>query len=280
MRSDLFAQYIKIFNYIGRDELSFYRYLIIKMEMDEILSCIRFLNAGRQDEFVFTIPSYFAKHAGFDLYGLAKVKSYDELLRLLKDSRFYPALKKYEFKEDEKIDIVKIEIDFNKLFYNLMLKTIKKTFSGEVMDEISKSFGMQIDLQNIIDILRLKKYFNAKSDYIKALLLPYNFKIKPQELAKIMDSPDSDAALKAVRETYYGRFFAKYDFDLVDKYSSQIMWSYHKNLIAFSTSAPVAVVSYLNLKDIEIENIVNIIEGIRYGIAPATISKLLIGANG
>jgi len=41
----------------------------------------------------------------------------------------------------------------------------------------------------------------------------------------------------------------------------------------------VAVVSFLQLEDIEIKNIIHIIEGIRYGLAPSEIEKLLVGVE-
>ncbi len=279
LRRDLFDEYLKVFHYVSRDQLNFYRFLVMKMEINEVLSCIRLLNAGREDEYIFSLPSFFAKHADFDLYKLAKVKSFDELLRLLAETPYYDILKKYDPAENQKIDIVKIEMEFDNLYYGKVLKIIETTFSGEVKTQIKNSFGMQIDLGNITDIIRLKKYFNAKSDYIKALLLPYYFKVRRAELESMMDAPDADSVWQAAGETYYGRTFKRFNFEFVEKYAQQVMYQYHKQLFTSSTSAPVAVTSYLQLKEIEIQNMIHIIEGIRYELAPAEIGKLLVGVE-
>lgn len=279
LRRDLFDEYLKIFHYVSRDEFNFYRFLVTKMEINEVLSCIRLLNAGREGEYIFSLPSFFAKHADFDLYKLAKLKSFDELLRLLVETPYYDILKKYDPAEGQKIDIVKIEIEFNKLYYSKILSIIRRTYSGEVQGQIKNSFGMQIDLSNIIDIIRLKKYFNAKSDYIKTLLLPFYFKVSRNQLDSIMEASDTDAVWQAACETYYGKAFKKFNFEFVETYSQQIMYQYHKHFFVTSTSAPLAATSYLQLKEIEIQNIIHIIEGIRYELAPAEIGKLLVGVE-
>lgn len=277
LKRDLFDQYMKVFHYLSRDELKFYRFLIMRMEIDEVLSCIRLLNANREDEYLLTLPSFFAQHASFDLYALAKVKNFDELLKLLKPTKYYDVLKKYDPAEGEKIDIIKIEIEFNKLYYGRIFEIIDETFSGKTAEQVKNSFGMLVDLSNITSIIRLKKYFNAKSDYIVTLLLPFHFKVGQKDLRTIMEAADADAAWQAACETYYGAAFRKFDFEFIENYTQQIMYQYHKQLFTFSSSAPVAVVSFLQLKDIEIQNIIHIIEGIRYGLAPAEIEKLLVG---
>lgn len=277
LKRDLFEQYMKVFHYLTRGELKFYRFLIMRMEINEVLSCIRLLNANREEEYLITLPSFLAKYASFDLYALAKIRDFSELLKLLQQTQYYDILKKYDPSDGEKVDIIKIEIEFNKLYYSRILEIIDSTFTGNVAAQVKNSFGMLIDLSNITSIIRLKKYFDAKSDYIVNLLLPFYFKVSHKDLRNIMDAPDADAAWKAACETYYGAAFRKYDFEYLENYTQQIMFQYHKQLLAFSSSAPVAVVSFLQLKDIEIQNIIHVIEGIRYGLAPAEIEKLLVG---
>ena len=43
----------------------------------------------------------------------------------------------------------------------------------------------------------------------------------------------------------------------------------------YTTHAPTVMVSYMVLCEIETENIIDIIEGIRYNVSPAEIEKLL-----
>jgi V/A-type H+-transporting ATPase subunit C len=277
LRKQLFADYTKMLYYVGQNEIKFYNFFILHMEIEEILSCIRALNAGHQNEYIFSLPSYIAKHAKFDLYGLAKVKTYDDLLNILKATPFLDILKKFDPNNENKLDMVRVENEFNKYYYSFLLKIIDQNFTGITKERIEGSFGIQIDLENISQIMRLKKYFNVKSDYIKTLLLPFYCKINKNELNTIIEAPDAEQAMQALMQTKYGRLFEPYSFDYIDKYAQQVIYDNNKKLLAFSDSSAVSVVSYLQLKRTEINNIISIIEGVRYNLNPSEIEKILTG---
>lgn len=277
IRRLLFEEYIKLFHYISSEELPFYSFLIKRMEIDEILSCVRFISAGRQGEYIFTLPSFFAKYSEFDLFELAKVKDYGDLLELLKGTGYYDILSVCVPKEGENIDFVKIEFEFNKYYYDSILKIVDSSFSGEERDQIRKSFEMEIDLNNITVILRLRKYFNESGKYIRSMLLPYYFNVTQKELDGIIEAENSQLAWEASCKTFYGKIFNTTKFEFVEKYAQEIMYEYHRRLLSKSMSAPVVTVAYVRLKSNEITNLTSIIEGIRYGLEPAEIAKLLVG---
>jgi V/A-type H+-transporting ATPase subunit C len=274
-----FDEYIKMFFYVKQDERKFYDFIIIQMELDEILSCIRYINAGRMGEYIFSLPSFFVKHSNIDINGLAKVRSYAELQELLKGTPYYDILKQFEQTNDNKSDTIKIEIEFKRYYYNKILSIIESNFSGKTKTEILKSFAMEIDLENLMLIMRLKKYFNASNEFINNLLLPYYFKVSKDEINKILQETDIASIKKAIFDTYYGKIFKKYDFEFIEKYGQQANYEYHKKLLRFSSNSPSLVVSFMQLERIELNNIINIIEGIRYAMPASEISKLLIGTE-
>lgn len=277
LRRQLFDEYIKMFFYIDQKERDFYNFLVTRMEIDEILSSIRFINAGRQGEYIFSLPSFFAKRANFDLFALAKVKTFDDLLELLSATPYISIISKYQPGQDGKIDILKLEIDLSKYYYEKILDIIDRNFKGKTKENLRNSFGTEIDLENIVNILRIKKYFNANASELPGLILPYYFKISKDELHSILQAPDIESTFKALFETEYGKVFKKPDYDFLEKYGQEIIFNYHRKFLVYSNSAPTIVVSYIHLKRVELNNIIHIIEGIRYGLPPSEISKLLIG---
>ena len=93
----------------------------------------------------------------------------------------------------------------------------------------------------------------------------------------MIDAPDSSAAMQALMQTAYGKYFGKSgNKDYIEGNAQQIEYDYNKKLLAFTLDAPVAVVAYLQLKELEIKNVVSIIEGVRYGLSPAEISKVIV----
>lgn len=279
LRRELFEEYKKIFHYVGRGELPFYKYLVTQMEIDEILSCVRSLNAGRQGDYIFSLPAFLTKHSSFDLYSLAKVRTMEDLKALLKDTHYGEIIGKLEAKEGSQIDIVSLETELRRYYYSKLFKQIDRAFSGKVGEQVGDSFGMYIDLHNITVIFRMKKYFNMESAKIRPILLPYHFRLKQDDLDAMLNAPDADTAWALASKTYYGRFIAKKSYEVIEKYAQETMYHYHKFLFINSTSTPVVVVAYFNLKSIEIDNLIGIIEGIRYGLEPSEIAKLLVGTD-
>lgn len=280
IKRQFYDEYKKMFHFIGRNEKDFYKFNVIKMEVDEILNCLRFINAGRQGEYDFNPPSVLLKDTSINLHGLAKVRSYQDVLDLLKSTPYFDILKKYEVGKDNKIDTIKIDTELRKYYYDRFYELINHDLSGKTKNELEDSVGMEIDIENLMIVLRLKKYFSASKDYILSLLLPFHYKVKPEEIEKIILEPDADSTWKAITETKYGKLFKNYSFDFAEKYGEQIRYEFHKKLLMFSNTAPVVVISYTQLKRSEINNLINIIEGIRYKLPPSEISKLLIGTQG
>jgi V/A-type H+-transporting ATPase subunit C len=279
IRRQLYTDYKKMLIYIGDDDSQFYDFFIRRIEIDGILGCVRSLLTGSGTGDYLWKPEYLAKHASFDINDLAKVKDFDGLLALLTKTPYYEILKKFDPKADERLDVISIENEFSSYFYSNIFRIISRSFSGDDLDDIRGSFGVEIDLTNITEIIRLKKYYNMKSQTISPLQLPYYYLIKKPEIARMIEAPDSEAAMGVLMQTAYGRYFSKSKFDYIEGYAQQIKYSYNKKLLSFTLSSPVAVVAYLQLKRLEISNVISIIEGVRYGLPPSEISKVIISTG-
>lgn len=279
LHRQMFDEYQKMFHFVNQADSGFFSFITARMEIEEILKCIRLLNSGHQGEYIYTLPSFLSKHTSFDLYALAKARSLTDLLDILKNTAYAEIIEKYVSSEKNEPDTVKMEIELKMYYYKRMLKFIETEYSGTTRENVRKSVGMEIDLENLTIVLRLKKYFNAAPDYIRSLLLPIYSKVSADEMNRIIFEPDTNAAWKSILGTYYGVYFKKYSFDFIEKYSRQIKYSFSKSLLMFSNAAPDVIMSYTELKSTELDNIINIIEGIRYSLPPSEISKLLIGSE-
>lgn len=276
LRRQVFEEYSRLVLYADLEERPFCEYVVIGMEIDEILTCIRLINAGRAGEYFFSLPAFFTKHASFDLYALAKVKSFTDLVDMLAGTPYRGIVEKFQLGADGKADTVTIEFAFRRYYYEKIFALIQKTCKDESLREIRQAFQMEADLANLLMVYRQKKYFGATGDYIKALLLPYHFRVSTEELDHMLQESDTESVRNDIFATYYGRQFKSYHFDYLEKYCDQIEYDYYRKLLMFSMATPAVITSYMHLKNAELANLVNIIEGIRYSVAPSEIEKLLI----
>ena len=60
-----------------------FHYIIISCEVQEILSCLRCLDAGRPGDYLYKLPDFLQQHCTVDLYALTKVADAASLLAAL-----------------------------------------------------------------------------------------------------------------------------------------------------------------------------------------------------
>lgn len=279
LRRDIYEDYRRVMLYIPAGSRKFYSYFLVRMEIDEILSFLRYLIAGRSTEYLFSLPSFFAEHAEFDLYGLSKVRSYDELVSLLAHTPYADILRKFDPKDTDRADTVQIDSEFQRYFYTYLLGAIRNNFSDATRDKLRRAVAMEYDLHVLTLIVRLKRYFHASPAYIRSLVQASATRLPAEELGKIIDAPDADAALNYIGATRYGAYFVQGSFEYVEAAANHAVFAFNRQLLATSTSSAVATMAYLNLKQLELQNLITIIESVRYGLHPADTEKLLVGAQ-
>ena len=74
----------------------------------------------------------------------------------------------------------------------------------------------------------------------------------------------------------YAKYVDNADYTYIEYTVSSIRYRLSRRFMVFATGAPTVVASFMVLSNLERENITNIIEGIRYGVSPEEIEKILI----
>lgn len=146
--------------------------------------------------------------------------------------------------------------------------------SEKVNKDMQYIVGTEIDLLNIIWIYRAKKYFKYSKQEIREILIPINYKINKKRLEELLNCTDFNDMQAILNTTVYKKVFTdenKMEYEK-DKYLHDI------NIKMFRTKMfdICTVYAIFNLIDIEIKNIINIIEGIRYKLDKSEIQKKII----
>lgn len=279
LRSQVFFDYLKLFRYVDGDEVAFLDLFLRRMEIEEILGCVRSLAAGQPYRGACPDPAQYARLFCFDPQRLAEVNSYGALLSILEKTPYAKLLRAFDPGGRDGLPIPAIEYALEKNYYAGVMKFIREKFLGEPRKLLLDAFGTEIDLANISRIIRLKRYFHAASPQIRALQFPFPHGIRKKELERMIEAPDAEAALQVLARTRYFRRFAEFGCDEVEFYAQKILFGLYLSMLRFSESSAVAVVAYLRLRQMEIDNIIRIIEGIHYGTAPQALANELVGID-
>lgn len=273
---ELFNKYTKLCRYNFTGDNDFYNYLVLQYEIEQILKCILSLNAGTMSDFILDLPAFLIDHASFDLMALAKVRSFEELLDVLKHTPYRERLMPFAPKSGEPVDYAACEKELMVFHYDHLLNTVQKKFHGKARKDLERVIKVNVTLLNLMTIYRLKRYFDTPDSEIKENLIPFSFKLNKNTLQKLIDAEDIDTFFDVFKETTYGKAGVSTDILEFERDLDQIIFVYNKKLMRFSTSPPAVLYAFIILNNIEVDNIIKIIEGIRYQVPVSQIEELLV----
>lgn len=275
LRRSTFEKYIRITGFENISKEEFYNYKVIQTEIDEILRCIRHINA-KSDKLIDNIPIYMNKLTSFDLIQLAKVTNYDELLVFLKKTPYYEILSKIDVDSYGRVNVTKCETLLRTYYVARLKKSLN--FNKDTVTQFVKLLETDIDLINIINAYRLTAYFEESEDVIEKDMLPFYGRLSFEKQRYIYSAPNSEEYISRFSKTYYGKQMLEYNYDIntLEQSVQRLRYKYAKLMLKRSVSAPLSVYSFMFLLEIEVQNLISIIEGIRYGVDVNRIKSFII----
>lgn len=274
LKRDSFIRRQKLLRYADVRHDKYYQYSICLEEIEQILNCIRSVLADDMNAFVSELPLFMGAYMSFDLAKLMGVKTIEDLKKVIKDTMYYDALQ--DCLSSQPIDYAKCEMALKRYFYENQKNVIGRKFHGKLKKEIQQIFDTQTELENICKIYRMKEYFHADKESIQENLIDVRQRLNKQELEQLLDAKSGEEVLKRLEASPYKMYTDNNEFVYIEYYCTKIRYHLGKRYMHFSNSAPLVYLTYFILDNIEVENIINIIEGIRYGVAPEKIESLLI----
>lgn len=275
LRRSVFETYIRItgFEHISKQE--FYNYKILQTEIDEILRCIRFINAKSQ-KLIADVPIYINHLTSFDLLELAKITDFNELLTFLRKTPYYDVLKIVHPDNEGLVDVTKCETLLRSYYIERLKSSLH--FKKSDADQFTTMLETDIDLINVINAYRLTAFFGESENEIEKDMLPFYGRLSAAKQKEIYSAPTSEEFIKRFSRTYYGKQMIEngYDINSLEQSAQRMRHKYAKLMLKRSASAPLSVYSFIFLLEIEVQNIISIIEGIRYGIEVNKIASLII----
>lgn len=265
-----FEKYINFFYYKTGDNINIFKYIVLKNELEEMITAIRLFNTGKMEKYATKLPVHLLKYTKIDLKKISTVKNFDDLLEITKGSIYYEPLKEFDPKK-EKLDIVKCEIELRKSFYKKIFSLLDKN------DKLTKKiFLIDIETYNVSTIYRLKKFFYKDNEYIKSCLLPFYYHLNEEIIDKIISAYSVDELYNIIAATKYRKYCSKETLANMNFFSKKILFNILSKDIRFINSSQYIIICYMYLNNIELKNIITIIECVGYKFSFEEIKKLLI----
>ncbi len=265
LRNHLLDEYQRIFKFMSREDRPIMAYPITRTEIDQIMLFLRFLKAGRPQDYVFSAPSFYENHSRIDFDALRECTSYAGFLDVMRGSPYFPPLVALTLPGGEIPEYPVVETVLRAQYYHTFLTAVDKHYRGEIQSILRRSVGMQIDILNITRVVRLRRYFQIAGKDIWNYLIPVHFKLKPAYIEALFAAPDEQGAQEILNSGPYGKLFSAHSFTYIEEYYYQQLYDFNHAYIHSGVPSVYTAIAYLTLRDIELKDLINVIELVRYG---------------
>lgn len=275
LKQKVMDEYASLCKYEIEVDHSFSRILIEWEEIQYLLRAVLSLNSGIHKSSDFHSPAFLRHNSCLDLQALARARTVDGLKQAVSRTPYEKLLEPF-LAEEGRIDYTALEsVLFGHLFSKL-LKTVKNHFSGGTQKELRTIIESYLDLSNYVRIVRMKVMYGANAETTRKVLLPSG-NVGKMSLERMLHASTEEEISSIMRKTSIGQIALKEPASYLDQIPRRINYKICRHEMDFSLYPVVVLVSYLILSILEIDNIITIIEGKRYQLAPEEIRKLLIG---
>lgn len=259
---------LKICKYLNKKEKEIFMQFLSKYEINCVKNVFRNVTTNRDSSISLKNIDNWTTKMFTSINGINQIKEESEFLELIKSQEYYEIFKEYEEQIDN-VPLEEIEVKLDKFYFYKVYNLAEKE-NKELQDII----GTEIDLLNIIWIYRAKKYFEYSEEEIKNIIIPVNYRLSKKVLKELLSVGNYEDIFEIIEKTNYKKVFQSESTLEHDKNE----FLYKKYMKYFKTKLfnICTVFCNINLIDIEIKNIINVIEGIRYNIDKSEIQKKII----
>lgn len=257
----------------------FFRFFIMDYEVQELLKAIQLLPDDNAD-YISVMASWLAPYACFPLDDLARAKTPQDIVDAIAHTPYQAALKAFYTNNDHPSDFIACEIALRSCYLEHLRSDAKNVCKGSDLQALNDLIGEQVDLINLINAYRLKSVFHTDEDTLAHMMLPVAGKLPKRVLQQLYDAPDADAFRRVLRTTRYGRLLGtgtlNFDHVQMEHAFQMLRFQTARNALHFSGHAAVSLYAIHYLFQVEVQNLITIIESIRYGKAAQYILPHLI----
>lgn len=283
VRSAVLTEATSFLSYLAGAERELFIDWLGWYESEHLKSIFRWIRSRRVDRDtmrsrLFTVPG---SKISYDL--LLNSRDFSEALEALKDSKYYDILREpIKRITDGEDSLFSLELAMDNLIETRIFTDLKN-ISPKESKLLSTLFGTRVDLLNLYHFHRCTWYYHMTLEETLSRMLPVKYKIKTHHLREMSRGGTWEDRLDRFETNFpvYAKIFREAleqeDRELALEMSIK-RHTYLKALSLFQSGAPSfhTAISYFMLKSYEADDIIRIIEDVRYDYDRGSAAAYLI----
>lgn len=234
-------------------------------ELSEIMTALRRLKSGTGKE-----PPEAERGSALkiDRAAMRACSDYTGLVNAAKGSIYYAPLTLLRPDQPGGLpDYPMAEAILQSAYFSHIYKAVHQSYSGETKKVLLRAFGEQVDLLNLIHLLRIKTYFPGEVEFLSTLF-PFSYKLGADKMKSLSSAANVEDVFSLLVDTPYAKAFEDLPHTVaaVEGYYRHALYQFNKRQLTAGEPSVYTAVAYLNLKELELQALVNLIECVKYGV--------------
>lgn len=267
-----FEMFLKLRDFQHLRHAEFYNSVCLKYETQQLLSLIDSIFSKTRASFISGFPAFLINNTKLDFVELSKCASLQELCSKLGCTQYRKPMEQIASLGDN-ADYLTCEVILRTYYYKKLMSSVKNDLSKSDATLISSAIRSELDVRNIVNAYRMKKYFGAGSEEIRSKQLPFT-KLGKAKMEKLYECTTDTEMVEYVRKTSKAAATLFDRSDFIETEMAKINLRSARKLLR-TQSMPAVFYAFLQLCDVEAANIIHIIEGIRYELPHEKIEELI-----
>ncbi len=276
LNMDIFRKYEALVHYdFSNDEFS--DYFLEQSEMREVMKAMHLLSIGLAGSYIQQIPPYLVGKTKIDLFALGQARSFAALVEVMRQSPFYRPLRARLLIDPYLRDYPMAEAALLRQNYADIFERTERCLSGRGAKAVADLFLQQAEAYNLELLLRIKTYFpRVYTDAeVEKLVLPYTFHLSKNNLRTMIAAKTPEELLYLYRTSNAVKYAGSANPDELSAVTGRAIYKYARQVLHLTAEPHAALAAFLSLASLDRENVVNIVEGVRYGLPPEQIRSML-----
>lgn len=276
LRQDMYRRLDKLVRFVDQKHRAYYMVTMKQVEIDQLLARIRVIASGDFSSALAQVPLYLDPYTKINFARLIHVRTYEELMEVLQGSGYEQIVASYLPKQNERFAYTACETALQKEYMAYVFDTIEHSFKGAARKSLKTMWATRIELDNITKIYRYKKFFHAPENVIQEALIECEGTIPKATLQTMLAVDSGEDFMKVLAQSKYHIHSDEKEYVYIEYYADSIKYHLAKRYIHYETAPPLVYSAYQILAAREVENLINIIEGVRYKVPYEEIESMLI----
>ena len=214
---------------------------------------------------------------------IVNADSFDEIVGVCEGTPYCQIIKKYYHTVESRGSLYRMEIAFDHFYYDNLIKCINKLDKKD-RDIAVRLTGVEIDLQNINWIIRLRSFYGLGLDEVMATIVPGGFNFKKDMIEQLYSAQNVKYILHDLIKNKYPGLSVLLGSETSDNVSRLLLirqmlqgitkHEVQKILAGYPFTIGI-IFSYFILKQEELKKIRMILNAKQYGVEPERIESMI-----